>query len=184
MRVVQLGILAAALMMFIGVSAAQSTENLDVEPEPGLVKADGLLYPLDVGLDNVLMSVGVKSPGDVAFKRASEAAVAERRNNSEAFDTALAHFNGVAVEADNDDLDELEQAESVLSNVSSRVPDEASQGLDTALENVRDAKERVPEEFTSEGMDSSGLLPDVELPGSDRDSDLDVPGSEASSEGR
>lgn len=174
----KLRVLAIAVILLLSVSSAQSSENVD--PEPGLVKAGGLAHGLDVVFDNGLMSIGVKSPGDVAFERASEASVAVERNNSRGSDRALQQLEGVLARSDHDDLEDLEKTESVLNNVSERVPDEASQDVDNALESVDSAKNRMPEELTREGMDSSGLLPDVELPRGGG-GDVDVPGSEASS---
>jgi hypothetical protein len=173
-------LLATVLVLSISVSSAQSTDT--VNPEPGLVKPGGLLYGLDVAFDNGLQEVGLKSPGEVAFERASEVSVAEERNNSRGVEMALNGFSQAVEQSNNDDFEALERSESVLRNVSSRVPEEASQGLSSALESVEEAKNRVPEELTAEGMRSRGsLLPDIEMPDIGGGESIDVPGSEASS---
>ena len=176
--------LAIAVILFLSLSTAQSAENVD--PEPGLVKPGGLMYGLDVAFDNGLQAIGLKSPGEVAFERASEVSVASERNNSRGVEAALNGFGQAVEESNHDELEILERSESVLLNVSERVPEEASQGIGNALERVESAKNRVPEEFTAEGMrgrTGTDLLPDVQLP-SIGSGDLDVPGSEASQQGR
>ena len=180
MRMRNFALLATALLLSISVSTAQSTDTVD--PEPGLVKPGGLLYGFDVAFDNGLQQVGLKSPGEVAFERASEVSVAEERNNSRGVDRALNGFSQAVEQSNNNDFEALERSESVLRNVSGRVPEEASQGLSNALERVESAKNRVPEELTAEGMRSrGGLLPDIELPDVTGGESIDVPGSESSS---
>lgn len=168
----KLRLLAFSLILFVGVSAAQS-QNSTVGSDPGLVKAGGLIYGFDVAWDNARMTAGFTSPGDVAVERAAETDLAERRNNSQAMLKALDQFNSVAEKANNEDVEQLRHAEQVLQNVSERVPEEGRQGIETALSNVREAKNRVPESLTS---DRSGVMPDIQLPGGP-DSDMDVPGS-------
>lgn len=141
---------------------------------PGLVKADSPIYGLDVAWDNVLITAGFQSPGDVAFERASEVSVAENRNHSRAFNLALNQFNSVAEKANNEDLEGLRNAERILQNVSEHVPEEARQGIETALKNSERARNRVPESLTS-GR-GGGTLPDIKVPEVGGDRDLDVPG--------
>lgn len=176
MRIRDFALLATALLLSISVSTAQSTDI--VYPEPGLVKPGGMMYGLEVAFDNGLQEVGLKSPGEVAFERASEVSVAQDRNNSRGVEMALNGFNQAVEQSNNNDFEALERSESVLRNVSSRVPEEASQGLSNALERVEEAKNRVPEELTAEGMrsDSGGLLPDVEMPDVTGGDGVDVPG--------
>lgn len=155
-------VLLASLILFVGVSAAQPS-NSTIDADPGLVKAGGLVYGFDIAWDNAMQTVGFKSPGEVAYERASEVAVARERNNTRASGKALDRFSEAVSGADNQDKRQLERAEAVLRNVSDRVPEEASQGIQTALENVERAKNRVPEEMTVEGRKDSGFL--SSLPG-------------------
>jgi vacuolar-type H+-ATPase subunit H len=169
----KLRLLAVSLILFTGVSAAQPSNNSSIDASPGLVKADSPIYGLDVAFDNMLQTAGLKSAGEVAVERASEVAVAERRNHSEAAEKALNRFNSAVREANNRNRKKLQQAEQVLKQVRQRVPEEARQGIDTALENVGDAKGRVPDELTAPG---GGVLPDVEMP-EGSDGDIESPGS-------
>jgi len=175
----KLRLLAVLLLLFAGQSAAQ-TQNSSINPDPGLVKADSPIYGLDVAWDNALQTAGFKSPGDVAVERASEVSVAEKRNHSEAASMALNQFNSVAAEANNEDVEGLRKSEQILQNVSERVPEEARQGIETALMNVEEAKNRVPESLTS-GR-GSGALPDIEVPDVGGDGDLNIPGSDSSTD--
>ena len=93
---------------------------------------------------------------------------------------ALNQFNSVAAEANNEDVEGLRKSEAILRNVSERVPEEASQGIETALKNVEEAKNRVPESLTS-GR-GSGALPDIEVPDVGGDGDLNIPGSDSSTD--
>lgn len=177
-------LLFISLILLTAVSTAQTSETVD--PEPGVVKPGGLLYGFDVAFDNGLQSLGLKSPGEVAFERASEVSVASERNNSRGVEAALNGFSQAVELSNHDELEILGKSETVLLNVSERVPEEASQGIGNALERVESAKNRMPEELTSEGMrgrTGTDLLPDIELP-SIGSGDLDVPGSEASDRGR
>ena len=176
-------VLLASLILFIGVSAAQPS-NSSINPEPGLVKADGLAYGLDVAWDNAMKAVGFKSPGEVAYERASEVAVARERNNTRSAVKAAENLGEVASEADNSDKAGLEKAESVLQNVGEALPEQAEYGISNALENVKQAKKRVPERMTVEGRsggNSSGVLPDIKLPNFGGDKDIESPGSDGGS---
>jgi len=169
----KLRLFALSLILFTSLSAAQSSNNTTIDSSPGLVKADSPIYGWDVAFDNALQTAGLVSPGEVAVERASEVAVAERRNHSVAADRALQRFNQAVGEANNQDRAKLQRAEQVLKQVRERVPEEARQGISTALENVGDAKQRVPEGLTSGG----GSLPDIEVPGTDRE--IESPGSDS-----
>ena len=175
----KLQVLALSLILFVGISSAQNT-NSSIESSPGLVKADSPIYGLDVAWDNALKTAGLVSPGSVAVERASEVSVAEKRNHSEAASMALNQFNSVAAEANNEDVEGLRKSEAILRNVSERVPEEARQGIETALKNVEEARNRVPESLTS-GR-GSGALPDIEVPDVGGDGDLNIPGSDSSTD--
>jgi len=177
----KLQVLALSLILFIGISSAQST-NSSVNSSPGLVKADSPIYGWDVAWDNALQSAGLVSPGSVAVERASEVSVAEKRNHTNAASMALNQYNSVVAEANNEDVEGLRRSEQILQNVSERVPEEARQGIETALKNAGEARNRVPESLTSNRGD--GVLPDVEMPDIGGGKDMDVPGDTGSEESR
>jgi len=173
----KLRLLALSLVLFTGLSAAQSSNNTSINSSPGLVKADSPIYGVDVAFDNMLQTAGLRSAGDIAVERASEVAIAHRRNHSSAASEALDQLRIEAEEANNRDRERLQRAEEILTKVKEQVPKQAQQGIDNALQNVERAKQRVPEELTT---GRGGPLPDIEIPGGGGDRDIDVPGGNAS----
>ena len=170
-------LLLASLILVIGFSAAQPSSST-IDAEPGLVKAGGLAYGLDVAWDNAMQTVGLKSPGEVAYERASELAVAKERNSSRARVRATEQLNEAVSEADNSDKAQLEKAESVLNNVSARVPEDAQQGVQNALKNVERAKQRVPEALTADRR-GGRVLPDIEMPEFGGDGEVESPAGDS-----
>lgn len=150
---------ALSLILVSGFVAGQSAQ---VEPSPGLVKADSPIHGLDVMFDNALAMTPLSDPGRVAYERASEVVVAYERNNTEAASKALENLNQTVSEADQRHAQGLEKAEAVLQNVNETVPEEATQGIETALSRIGEARERVRESFTGGPADnqSKGFLPD------------------------
>jgi hypothetical protein len=138
---------AAALLLLMSSGAATShTEDL----QPGLVKAGSPLYGVEVAVDNTLVRLGVMDPGQVAFERASEVALAHQRGNNDAMNNALDHLDNVSEAATSGDTEALNQSISVLQGLNETAPEEAQQGLSTALESVRNASERQPSNLTGD----------------------------------
>ena len=167
--------LAAVLVLL---SASVSGATTEVDPEPGLMTAGSPLHGLDVAFDEALALTPVSDPGDVAFERASEMMVAERRNNTDAFEKAAAGLNRTVERASERHRDGLVKAASVLESVN--VSEEARQGIQNALGQVRRAQNRTveqglfPEEISPGGLggesnrSESGVgsdRPDIEVPG-------------------
>lgn len=165
--------LAAVLVLL---SASVSGATTEVDPEPGLMTAGSPLHGWDVAFDEALSLTPVSDPGDVAFERASEMMVAERRNNTEAFEKAAAGLNRTVERASERHRDGLVRAASVLESVN--VSEEARQGISTALEQVRRAQNRTAGNIffpdtgsiggtgTGENRSASGGgVPDIEAPG-------------------
>lgn len=135
-------ILSAVLMFVPNAAAAAHTD-------PGMIGPDHPLYESDVMLDNVL-----KPPGDLAHERASEAFMAAEENNSGAMDRALTDLEQVANRTNGAEAgDGLQKAEQVLLDLRDRVPEQATFGIDTALESVNKAKNRFP---TDQGPNETG----------------------------
>lgn len=117
-------------------AAAQTTDTA----APGVIAADSPLYGLDIAADKLL-----KPPGERAHERASEALVAQEANDSQARDRALRELNTTAREANGlRDGEGLENAQAVLTELQDKVPAEAQPGIETALDNVIKAKNRLP----------------------------------------
>lgn len=167
-------VLTAAVLLFVVSAGAQSAAT-DVELKPGLIKADSPIYFLDTFEDRASQLSGLRSHGSVAYEKASEYAVAEQRNNTQAMARAEEQLNQVALAASNKSYTGLRNAEQVLLQVQSRVDENASEGLETALGNVRDAQQRQPEkngllgfggpsennESGDRGSRGNGVIPDL-----------------------
>lgn len=169
--------LLTAMMILISASASGATT--EVNPEPGLMTAGSPLYGLDVAFDRVSVATPFRDQGDVASERASEMVVAQRRNNTQAFDRAADQLNRTVEAADRRHSDGLTKAAVVLESVNASVPEEAQEGIATALEQVSRAQNRSAQggllsgdvspgsqsEVNRSGSESGGGVPDIEIPG-------------------
>lgn len=145
MKPTRLTTILSVFLLFSAAGAAQTT----VDTNPGLITADSPLYELDVALDQVL-----KSPGERAHERASEALVAQEANLTDSRDRALAALNQTAGQANGlRDGTGLENAQALLTELKEQVPVEAQQGLQTAIDAVIEAKNRYP---TDRGPNDTG----------------------------
>ncbi|MDY6768629.1 MAG: hypothetical protein SVW02_00800, partial [Candidatus Nanohaloarchaea archaeon] len=140
----------AVILALIGLliaSAGAAQTRLDVGP--GIIGPISPLYGLEVAWDNAAMGIGIAKPGNVAQERAAEARAAIQRNNSEAAQRAAKNMNSVTKRATSGDTQGLQKAASILQDVMANVPAEAQQSLQTAVENVERARERVHGEASS-----------------------------------
>lgn len=137
------------MLMVLGSAAAAASQ---VKLDPGLVKADSPIYGLDVAFDNALAMTPLASPGTIAFERASEVVVARNRNNSDAAAEALTQLNRTVRDADSRHEKGLEKAASVLraNLMNGSVPVEETSGVEEAVSRIAEAKNRIPEPFTTE----------------------------------
>lgn len=133
----KLTVLTALLLVAVAPAAAQA-----VEPSPGLIGASNPAYGLELAFDDVAMAVGVANPGDIAVERAAEAQQASEDGDSEAAEQAIQAMERATNRATEQDREKLDVAESVLQRVKGDLPSEASQGINTAIENIQQAKRR------------------------------------------
>ncbi|WP_226005999.1 hypothetical protein [Natrinema salinisoli] len=133
-----------------GQTTSNSTIDDDADPRPGLINADSPLYGLDVALDTVWISVGVKRASSVVEERAWEALAAAEDGDTAAAEQAAvdaSRFAQVAHSVNDDGSNpqrQLRDAETLLREVRDRVPAEAHDGLDTAINQVMQAQQRLP----------------------------------------
>lgn len=133
----------AALVLVLSAGTAAATQ---VDVRPGMIGPSNPLHGLDVAFDNAMMAVGLTSPGQVAYERASELGVLQRKNltDTPAFNRTMRAMNRVAQRASNKSIKGLQKAEAVLQRVMQRAPAQAQHGLQTALGNIQKAKNRRP----------------------------------------
>lgn len=140
-------LLSTAVLMLI----SNATAATETEVAPGLIGPDHPLYEVDVMLDEITVGV-LKSPGEVAHERASEAFVAAEMNDTAAMDRALAEVERQANRTNGLESGErLRTTEQILLDLRDRVSEEATFGIDTALESVTRAKDRVPDRREPDG---------------------------------
>jgi hypothetical protein len=129
-------LITAAFLMISVVGAT----HIEVRPEPGLIgPEDGPLWQIDKTWDSL-----TKNPGEIAAERASEAQVNIENNNTEAAEKAVNATNQILEVANKNYSSGLQRAEVILLQVRERAPEQAREGLDNALNNVRDAQNREP----------------------------------------
>lgn len=127
-----------------GLAAAQDVETQETNQtqdriaNAGMITPDSAFYGLETAWDNAGMAVGLKKPGDVAKERAAEAEKMAEEGNYEAAQRAARNMNRAAERGGQDDVEGIKQAESVLQRVMENAPEEAKQGLQKAMKNVRE----------------------------------------------
>lgn len=135
---------AAALAAVFLLTPAAAQPSTPVEAAPGLITAGSPLYQADLWLDTVQVTFTNRTMGDVAYERASEYAVARENGNPDAANRSLQRLTAVAQTATNQSHTGLDKASAVLEQVREETPDEADQGLSTALDQIEEAKQRKP----------------------------------------
>lgn len=160
----KVSLVVALLLASLTLGVAQdnvSTENqTTIERGPGLIGAQSVFYGFEVAYDNAAVNIGLKKAGAVAEERAAEARKAAENGNYQAAQKAAQNMNSIAKKARSGDVEGIQKAEAVLQEVVDQAPEEAKQGLQTALDNVKQARER------------AGAPEGTPGPGSDNESDL------------
>lgn len=135
-------------VMLTGLATAQpQPTGPDLAPSlvgPSTNPAVNAAWRTEVAFESAAVALGLRSPGDVAHERASEAYRAAVRNDTRSVAAAVNATNQVAVVASSNDTRGLEKAVQVLQQVRERTPEQARTGIDTALDGLERAKQRKP----------------------------------------
>lgn len=119
-----------------------------VETDPGMITPESAFYGLEVAFENVGMNIGLLEPTNIAYERASEMDIAQESNNTEGLDRASGSFNQAMERVQNREQqtereqENLEKAEKVLERVKENAPNEAQTGLQNAIDQVSQQKQR------------------------------------------
>lgn len=133
----------AASLLLVPAATAQNQSQGAVEANPGLIGAGSALYGLEVAYDNAAMNVGLKKAGEVAQERASEAKQAAENNNTEGVQRAARNLQNVAERAQDTDEEGISKAMAIMNETIANAPnEEARQGMQTALENMKQAQQK------------------------------------------
>lgn len=137
MIVVKKQILLGTILLITPLAAAQS-----VQASPGSIGPGSPFYGLDKAWDSFGVSIGLKTASDVVEERAAEARQAANRGEWENARRAAESASSMSGRVRGNQTEGLQRAEQTLQGVLDEAPEEARQGLSTALENVRNARER------------------------------------------
>lgn len=130
-------VLFIALILFISTTAAQSNQTAQKQYDSGWIDSGSPLYGMELAIDNAAISIGVKKASKVAQERVAEVEKASKRNNTKGMERATKAFENSAKKAKADETEEISAAEAALEKAIQNAPEQAQQGLSTALENVR-----------------------------------------------
>lgn len=133
--------LIALLLAATGLATAQPIESVEVdgnEINPGVFGPDSLLYPAQVGWDNL-----VNDEGENAVRRAIEANQMLEQGNSPEAERALNQLNQTASSANSDQNEYLFEARNTVAEAPH--DDNAREGINTAINALEEAQDRTPE---------------------------------------
>lgn len=153
--------LALSVILLSGTAMAHSVElhsTDNIEPEPGVIGADSILYPIDLAYDSIALNQSER-----AFERASEMAVAGEAGNADAVKRAKKELNNTVSEiASSNETKGLEKAERVLEKVRGETDGRSNVGIGNAVDNIQAKMEKVKKNDDSGGSGS----PPATSPGS------------------
>ncbi|MFB6175400.1 MAG: DUF4382 domain-containing protein [Candidatus Nanohalobium sp.] len=132
-------LISAVLVLAFTVPAAsaQQQNSTNVKANPGIVGPGSMFYGAELAMDDFSMSIGLTTAQKVAAERASEALAAAGQNNTEAANQALKNLNKLAKKHNITEKDGTSKALQILGKVKEKVPEEAMQGIQTAMNNIQ-----------------------------------------------
>lgn len=140
----QTKVLTLSIFLILGFSmVAAQDQSVDQIQNTGPFTPDSAFYGLETAWDSVAMTTGISNAEEVANKRAAEAQAMADEGNYEAVERAAQGLGNVAERAENPE--ELERATNTLNEVMEQAPEEAQEGLQTAMDNVQERGPQGPE---------------------------------------
>lgn len=97
-----------------------------------------MFYGLETAVDSFSINMGLTTAQAVANERASEAAIAAEQNNTGAAEQALSDLNKLSQNHNITDENGTSKAVQILGQVKQKVPEEAHQGIQTAMSNIQE----------------------------------------------
>ncbi len=113
----------------------------------GFIQPNSVLYGMAVATDNVLMRIGLRSPGEIVEKRAAQAELMIELDNPEAAARAAQHMEQTAERAQHpEDEQRIERAmqsmQETMQQMEQRIEDapneQAKENMQTALDSMQD----------------------------------------------
>lgn len=138
------------MLLSVPAVAAQSNQ---LDKGPGLIGPGSPIYGLEVAMDNAALGLGLAKAGGLAKERAAEAVQAAERNNSKAAARAGEQLGKVAEKASENESEDIETAmasfQETMNKMEQRIEgapnNQARQGMQTALENMKNAYRNMQE---------------------------------------
>lgn len=143
MKIKFLAILTALLVLAMPILAQNSSSSQELDINPGVIGPESVFYGFETAWDSAAVDMGLKKAGNVAQERASEAQRAQENGNSEAAQRAVKKMSKVAKKARGENDEEgVNKAMSIVQQTMAGAPEEAKQGLQTALDNMKKAQQQ------------------------------------------
>lgn len=143
MKIKFLAILTALLVLAMPILAQNSSSSQELDINPGVIGPESVFYGFETAWDSAAVDMGLKKAGNVAQERAYEAQRAQENGNSEAAQRAVKKMSKVAKKARGENDEEgVNKAMSIVQQTMAGAPEEAKQGLQTALDNMKKAQQQ------------------------------------------
>lgn len=139
MRLLTFSVIA---LLLTGVATANGGHG-DLDVGPGTVAPDSSMYGIELAMDNAALWMGFAKPGKIAQERAAEASEMAEKGNYQAAQKAIDNMNKVAKRATTTDTEGLHKAQEVLEAVMQNAPEEAHDGLRTAIDNLHERQDSI-----------------------------------------
>lgn len=138
-----IGLIALSLLTLSAAAQNNTSQQQAIEKGPGMISPGSPFYGLEVAADNAAISVGLAQVSNVAQERAAEAKKATENNNTRGAQRAAQNLENVAKKAKDSDEEGITRAMSSMEEVIANAPnEEARQGMQTALSNMREAQQK------------------------------------------
>lgn len=147
-------VLIVSLILVAGLTLVSAQDDIETTEEvsTGLFTPDSAFYGLETAWDNAAMSLGVSSAEKVGQKRAAEAQVMAEEGNYEAVERAVRGLENAAARS-SEESESIQNAVTKIEQVMQDAPEEAQEGLQTALDNVEERGHESLEVGTPEGIE-------------------------------
>lgn len=127
-------------------AAAEHMETVNgVDVTAGLTTPDSALYDLELMFDRAALAVGVRTPGEIAAKRAAEVHEMAEENDTVAMNRALTAMDDVIGQAPETATEDFTTAETVLREVEQKAPGTARRGIENTRKRIDTVQQHPPE---------------------------------------
>lgn len=138
-----IGLIALSLLTLSAAAENDTSQEQAMEKGPGMIGPGSFAYGLETAWDNAAVDIGLKRAGNVAQERAAEVRQAMERNNTKGVQRATRSLERTAEKAKERDKEGIERAIQMMNQTMQNAPnEEARQGMQTALNNMREAQQK------------------------------------------